>query len=136
MSASRHKPRSTVPTEKEIFGDHKFSEIDMGLLQMQVLWILDHKTTHGYELMKMLNDIKKTKITQGTLYPALKSLEERGLIKGKETDRRINYEITQEGRRVMNDTCTDFSRTFFGIFQSYVCNKCMGQDVVKIGEKK
>ncbi len=146
MSDVRHNPRTTVPTHKEIFGEHKFSEIDVGLLQMQILWILNHKTTHGYELMKILGNIKKTKITQGTLYPALRSLEDRGLVKCKDQDqdRRINYEITKEGRKVMNDTCMDFSRTFFGIFQSFVCEKCLGpdhahkndnkQDLVNIGD--
>jgi DNA-binding MarR family transcriptional regulator len=139
MSDVRHNPRTTVPTHSEIFGEHKFSEIDVGLLQMQILWILSHKTTHGYDLMKILNNIKKTKITQGTLYPALGSMEGRGLIKGKNENRKIIYEITPNGRKVMNDTCMDFSRTFFGIFQSFVCQKCLGhdhKDLVNIGDKK
>jgi DNA-binding PadR family transcriptional regulator len=135
-------PRTTIPTEHEIFGNREFSEIDVGLLQMQILWILSHKPMHGYELMKVLNDIKKTKITQGTLYPALQSLEGRRLIKGKEQDRKVIYDITPEGRKVMNETCMDFSRTFFGIFQSFVCHKCLGHDhdhsnkTVSISDKK
>jgi DNA-binding PadR family transcriptional regulator len=131
MSVIRH----TIPTEKEIFGDRKFSEIEVGLLQMQVLWILNHKPSHGYELMKILNEIKKTKITQGTLYPALGSLEKRSLIKSRKDERKVVYDITPEGRKVMSETCTDFSKTFFGIFQNYVCEKCVKQDTIKIGDK-
>src|SRR3989338_997410 len=150
MSIGRHSSilphRDAPPTESEIFGEREFSEIELGLLQMQILWVLSHKSTHGYKLMKVLSEIKKTKITQGTLYPTLQSLEGRGLIKGHDSDRKTVYNITTKGRKVMNETCMDFSRTFFGIFQSFVCQKCVGHDehvgkhahneLVKIGEKK
>lgn len=151
MSIERHSSilphRDAPPSPEEIFGEREFSEIELGLLQMQVLWILSRKSTHGYELMKILNNIKKTKITQGTLYPTLQSLEKRELIKRHDLDRKSVYSITAKGKKVMNETCLDFSRTFFGIFQNYVCEKCVhpenvGQhahehdDLIKIGEKK
>ena len=139
--------RDAPPSESEIFGDREFSEIELGLLQMQILWILNHKSTHGYELMKILNEIKKTKVAQGTLYPTLQSLEKRSLIKRHDEYRKTIYSITLKGRKVMNETCMDFSKTFFGIFQNYVCEKCVGHDehvgqhhhkdeLIKIGEKK
>ena len=64
-------------------GNRHIGYIDLGILQMQILWLLNRKDTHGYELMKNLNEIKNTKITQGTLYPALQRLEELNLIKSK-----------------------------------------------------
>ena len=137
--------RENPPSPEEIFGERKFSEIELGILQMQVLWILSRKSTHGYDLMKILNDIKKTKVAQGTLYPTLQALEERELIKKHEEDRKSVYNITAKGRKVMNESCLDFSRTFFGIFQNYVCEKCVGHsghesshkdELVKIGDKK
>ena len=134
MSIDRHivnSHRDVPPTEHEIFGDRKFSEIEVGMLQMQILWAVSRKPTHGYELMKVLNDIKKTKVTQGTLYPALKTLEERGFIRSHEDDRKTVYSITLRGRKVMNETCLDFSKTFFGIFQSFVCEKCVNPKEVK-----
>lgn len=141
MSVKRHilPHRDAPPSAEEIFGGREFSEIELGLLQMQILWLLSHRGTHGYELMKTLSGIKKTKITQGTLYPALQSLEKRGLIKRHENDRKTVYSTTARGRKVMNETCMDFSRTFFGIFQSYVCEKCVDQEkkgLVKIGGVK
>ena len=139
--------RIAPPSEEEIFGAREFREIELGLLQMQVLWLLSRKSTHGYELMKLLNAIKKTKITQGTLYPTLQALEKRDLIKRHDEDRKSTYSITLKGRKVMNETCMDFSRTFFGIFQNFVCEKCVGHsehveqhedknDFIKIGDKK
>ena len=143
MSDNQHNiVRIEPPSEKEIFGEHKFGEIELGMLQMQILWIVDRKPTHGYDMMRILNEIKKTKITQGTLYPALAILEERGYIKREEQERKVVYNITSAGKKAMNEACTDFSKTFFGIFQNFVCEKCVGhehehdKDVVKIGGKK
>ena len=140
MSENQHNiVRIEPPSEKEIFGEHKFGEIELGMLQMQILWIVDRKPTHGYDMMKILNDIKKTKITQGTLYPALAMLEERGYITREGHERKRVYNRTADGKKAMNEACTDFSKTFFGIFQNFVCEKCVGHDdhdVVNIGDKK
>ncbi|HLC76653.1 MAG TPA: hypothetical protein VJH04_00445, partial [archaeon] len=46
--------RELPPSSEEIFGERKFSEIELGMLQMQVLWVLSKKSTHGYDLMKIL----------------------------------------------------------------------------------
>ena len=99
--------------------------MDIGLLQMQMLWLLNKRPTHGYEIMDVLNKIKRTKITQGTLYPTLQRLQKLGLIKGKKTERKIVYHITRDGKRIMDEVCFDFTHTFFGIFQDYVCHKCL-----------
>jgi DNA-binding PadR family transcriptional regulator len=117
-----------MPTQEEIFGEYKAeSDIDLGLLQMQILWILSRKNSHGYELMKDLSMIKRSKITQGTLYPTMQKLEELKLIKGEEKDNRIVYSLTAKGRKVMNDSCVEFTRTFFGVFQDFVCEKCVSK---------
>lgn len=104
--------------------DRKPSEIELGILQMQVLWLLSRKSTHGYDLMKDLNDLKKTTITQGTLYPTLQRLEELGLVRRNEQERKIIYHLTPLGKQTMADACRDFSRTFFGIFNDFVCGRC------------
>lgn len=122
-------PRLLPPTEEELFGDVKtLGEIDLGLLQMQVLWLLSNQSTHGYELMKKLTEMKKKRITQGTLYPTLQRLEELGYIRREEQDRKVVYHVTEKGNKVMNDTCVDFIRTFFGIIHDFACMKCLGMD--------
>ncbi len=133
MSEDRHSSpirivphREEPPSKEEIFGMKRpVTEMDVGLLQMQILWLLNRKPTYGYEMMETLNKIKRTKITQGTLYPTLQKLQKLGFVKGEENDRRIVYHITAEGKKIMNEVCFDFTHTFFGIFQDYVCHKCL-----------
>jgi len=102
----------------------KIPEIEVGMLQMQILWLLNRKKTHGYELMKELNKLKTTNITQGTMYPALQRLQELKLVKSSASGRKINYMLTPAGRKVMRDSCADFCRTFHGIFEDFICEKC------------
>jgi len=127
MSVSKHIKADTKPGVMELAKERKPSEIELGMLQMQILWILSRKSTHGYEIMKSLSALKGTKITQGTLYPTLQRLENLGLIKRKEEDRRIDYHISGKGRKIMEQACLDFTRTFFGVFQDFVCGKCVSR---------
>lgn len=117
MSVDRHIEHIAWP-------DSKPTDIDVGLLQMQVLWLLSRKSDHGYELMKSLSLLKGTKITQGTLYPTLKRLEELELIRRTEHERRIVYHITAKGRKTMNQSCLEFVKTFYGIFHDFGCKSC------------
>lgn len=110
MSAKRHSKR--------------YQNIDLGLLQMQIIWLLNRKPKHGYLLMKELNELKKTRITQGTLYPALQKLQKMKLISSKKQGRTIIYHVTNKGKKVMKESCGDFCRTFSGIIQDFVCKKC------------
>src|SRR3989338_2750571 len=117
----------------ELFGEKKDikSEIEVGLLQMQILWLLNRKPTHGYEMMKVLTEMKRTKITQVTLYPTLARLESLRLISGKENDGKKVYSITVKGSKVMHEACIDFSRTFFGIFRDFACSTCVSHQIVQ-----
>ena len=105
---------------------HNISHMELGVLQMQILWFVGRTPMHGYEIMRQLNEIKSTKVEQGTLYPALQKLEETDLIKVKETGRRGKkiYELTDTGRKAMIRTCKEFSKTFSGIFEDFVCKSC------------
>ena len=118
-----------MPTAEQIFGEEYTAESDMdlGLLQMQILWILSRKSAHGYELMKDLSVMKRQKITQGTLYPTLQRLESLKLIKGVGQENRIVYSLTAKGKETMTINCTEFARTFFGVFQDFVCGKCVSK---------
>lgn len=139
MSADRHKEdiEFKAPTREEIFGKSRISEIELGLLQMQILWILKRQESHGYELMRLLSELKNTKITQGTLYPTMKRLEELGYVERNEQDRKVMYSLTKTGAKALDDGCSSFTRTFFGIFHDYVCEKCVSRDIVNIkGVKK
>ena len=70
-----------------------------------VLAILEAKARHGYEIMKTLEERSDGvfDLGQGTIYPLLYSLEDQGLIRGKERvvdgRRRKVYSLTASGRR-------------------------------------
>jgi len=134
-SASSY-PKLLLDEEYIKWPEHAKSEIELGILQMQILWLLSRHPTHGYELMKTLTVLKGTNITQGTLYPTLKRLEELDLIKGIEKDRRIVYNITSKGKKVMNDTCLEFVKTFYGIFHDFACESCTFYEEHHKGGKK
>lgn len=101
-------------------------ELEVGMLQMHILWLISKKPVHGYELMKKLTEIKKKNITQGALYPALQKLEHNGLIRiEKEASRgKKVYAITKKGKMRMDKACRDFCEIFSGIYKDFVCNCC------------
>ena len=122
MSVDQHTPDTIhIQIGKESKGP---SEIELGLLQMQTLWVLSRQPTHGYDLMKSLSVIKGTEITQGTLYPMLKRLQELGMIRSEAEGRRIVNHITDKGKKTMNEACLGFVKTFYGIFHDYACQRC------------
>jgi len=111
---------------------HKKDE-DLGMLQMQVLWLLEKEPDHGYSLMKKLNEIKNTKIEQGTLYPLLQKLEGNGYIEVRDTGARGRkiYDITIKGKTIMRRSCEDFIFTFDNIIEDYKCKKCGEKNCVR-----
>jgi len=80
-----------------------------GHLDAMLLAALEQGPTHGFALMAELR--RRTggmlALESGTLYPALRRLEEAGLIVGTWTSgpgrRRREYELTTRGRRALSD---------------------------------
>jgi DNA-binding PadR family transcriptional regulator len=93
---------------------------------MQILWLLGKEPRHGYALLKELSQIKRARLTQGTLYPALASLERAKLIKARKAGVRGRkvYCVTPRGRAALNDACAEFVAIFQGIFGDFYCSKC------------
>jgi len=104
------------------------SEIEIGTLQMQILWALSRKSMHGYELMKALSAIKGTPVTQGTLYPTVKRLVNLKLAERHAENtgdrKKYIYNLTPKGFTTMNNACLEFVKTFYGIFHDFACEKC------------
>ena len=85
------------------------------LLEFAVLGLLHEGPTHGYELRRRLNSALGPfrALSYGTLYPALRSLLDRGLITpadaaapvaaGPGTRAKIVYELTAEGKERFNE---------------------------------
>ena len=78
----------------------------IGNLQIQILELLKSNPMYGYEIIQKLSDFK---LNTAILYPALKQLEEMGLIKSflssqaRGPKKRKNYELTENGFEVVQN---------------------------------
>jgi transcriptional regulator len=99
-------------------GDAK-SDILQGTLDLMVLRTLENMgPQHGFGLAKRIQQIAQgaLDLNQGTLYPALLRLEQRGWIQSKwgtsDANRRAKYyEITRKGRKQVEKESEDWART-------------------------
>ena len=82
-------------------------QMQKGYLKMAILFALMRKPLHGYEIMKNINKWTLGIITPtaGGVYPTLKELERKGLIKGEwiPEERRKIYRITKRGKDVFKE---------------------------------
>jgi transcriptional regulator len=79
--------------------------IPQGTLDMLILQILSLKSAHGYGIAQRLEQISQSvvQVNQGSLYPALHRLEQKGWLRSEwkpsETGREAKfYALTREGR--------------------------------------
>ena len=99
------------------FRRHYRCHCDMrGMLSFLTLFILSKKSMHGQEIANELAKRKGCKPSPGTIYPALKSLREAGLIKEEKSGKTINYSLTKEGKETLKIAKHRFCKIFMGIF--------------------
>lgn len=91
-----------------------------GMLSFLILWLLSKKGMYGQELAKEIGKRRGTKPNPGTIYPALKELKKRSLIKSKKEGRVTNYHITEKGRKGIQTACEYFCRAFGEIFTEHM----------------
>ena len=89
-------------------------EILKGSLEIILLSLLKNNAMYGYEISKTIKNLSEDAliIGEGTLYPALKRLEEKELIKHyfvEFENSKKYYEITEEGKRELDLKLKDFS---------------------------
>ena len=89
-----------------------------GMLWFHVLWLLSRKNMNGEEIATEIGKRKGEKPKAGTIYPALKDLRIKGMIKGENTGKAIVYSLTPEGRKTMKYAVEYFCRAFGDIFRS------------------
>ena len=93
------------------------SELLSGTLDMLVLKIVALGSSHGYAIAQRLQQISKDffQVHQGSLYPALHRLEDRGWLqaewKESETGREAKYySLTAKGRRQLEQEVVSWER--------------------------
>jgi DNA-binding PadR family transcriptional regulator len=86
-----------------------------GMLSFMILFFLSKKPMHGQEIADELEKRKGNRPSPGTIYPALKSLKESGMIKEKKAGKTIIYTLTEEGERQFRIAKQHFCRMFVGL---------------------
>ena len=95
-------------------------ECDMrGMLSFQILWLLSKKSMHGEQLANEIGKRRGEKPKAGTIYPALKDLKNKGLIKGIKKGKIIEYALTSEGKATVKYAREYFCRCFGEIFENH-----------------
>ena len=93
------------------------SDLPQGTLDMLVLQVVAQRPQHGYAIAQRLKQISKDvlQVPQGTLYPALHRLENRGFLvaawKVSDTGRDAKfYRLTAKGRRHLQSETESWAR--------------------------
>ena len=91
--------------------------IPQGTLDMLILQILSLEPAHGYGIAQRLEQISKSvvQVNQGSLYPALHRLEQKGWLKAEwrdsETGREAKfYSLTAAGRLQLTEERNSWAR--------------------------
>jgi len=88
-----------------------------GMLSFHILHLLSKRDMHGEELAREIGRRRGEKPKAGTIYPALKDLKEKGLIKGENDGKIIIYSLTAEGKNTVKYAREYFCRTFGDIIK-------------------
>lgn len=91
-------------------------------LRVLILSILSGRETSGYEIIKAVERKFKVRLSPGTIYPLLYSLQEEGLIEIKDNTgnaKRKNYGPTENGRNLIEKEIMEF-RTVKGYLSEFM----------------
>jgi transcriptional regulator len=93
------------------------SDLPQGTLDLLILKIVALEPMHGYGIAQRIQQISRDvlQVQQGSLYPALHRLENRGLMaaewKDTETGREAKfYRLTAKGRKQLKDETESWAR--------------------------
>jgi transcriptional regulator len=93
------------------------SDLPQGTLDMLILQIIALEPIHGYAIARRMQQISRdvVQVQQGSLYPALHRLENRGLLaaewKASETGRDAKfYRLTPKGRAALRLETANWAR--------------------------
>lgn len=88
-----------------------------GLLALRILHELNKRSLCGDDLATLIGMRHKSKLTPGTIYPALKFLRKKRLIILKRNGRKKNYSLTTDGKKEFMAVRKNFMNMFGGIYK-------------------
>lgn len=92
-----------------------------GVPELLILRLLAREEMYGYQLVRAIRVVSEEafNLAEGVVYPALHSLESKGLLKAKEKLAegrvRIYYSVTAKGRARLRELVVDWDRIRNGI---------------------
>jgi DNA-binding PadR family transcriptional regulator len=92
-------------------GRHAGRRLRRGILKFALLKLLAEMPRHGYELIRAFRE-KGWGAGAGSVYPVLAALEAAGLIVGRDEGERRTYEISEKGRKILDEHAAEL-RGFF-----------------------
>ena len=72
-----------------------------GLLNLWMLKIISEGEVSGYDIIKKVGELTGKKPSTGSVYPLLKSMENKGWINGRSIGNKTLYKITKAGTEVV-----------------------------------
>jgi len=98
-----------------------------GLDRPLVLWLIQQKPKHGYELMTEVKRLTGRKLKPSTLYPLLYWLESKGYVAGEwveKGERNLRrYRITAEGKLLLGKVSSLLNRPLKHVFDDLLCDQ-------------
>src|SRR2546430_17367814 len=98
------------------------SDLPQGTLDLLMLKVIALGPVHGYAIAQRLEQVSRgvVQVPEGSLYPALHRLENRGLLaadwKETETGREAKfYRLTRKGLKQLKTETADWQRLIYGI---------------------
>jgi len=93
------------------------TDLMQGTLELLILKTLERESMHGYGIVQRIHEASEDllKVEDGSLYPALYRMEERGWIQSEwglsENNRRAKfYKLTKRGRKQLEAECANWER--------------------------
>ncbi|MBU0497519.1 MAG: PadR family transcriptional regulator [Candidatus Thermoplasmatota archaeon] len=83
-----------------------------GFLSFLILWLLNKKSLTGAEIGLELEKRKGHRPSPGTIYPVLKDLTKKGLLK---IDIEKRYSLTKKGKQELDNNIQSFLDTFWDV---------------------
>ena len=91
--------------------------ITKNLLDIQILTLINKEPAWGYKIKKQIETFSGLKIHHGALYPLLKKLENKGLVKSQKQQQRKHtrkiYKLTENGKTYI-ETCIKTIKELIG----------------------
>jgi len=89
-----------------------------GFLSFHILHELRRKRLCGDDLAEIIGKKKSSKLTPGTIYPALKNLRRNKLVSFKQEGRKKFYTLTAKGKKEYITSKKLFKKTYKDILKS------------------